>query len=209
LDKSIYNAWSDAVKIAFRFNSYNALTLKVIIDNYLIKPTFPARLYHPRNSIRQIPGVWDKISHPVMVQDLTLDDIEHKILRVEFNEPRIHMAIVCASIGCALLRNEPYYDYSLKDQFYGQTFRFLQDHDKFAIDRYQSTVHLSPYFKWFGEDFIKTYGTEIRFTKHNKAERASLNFISAYLNEGDKTYLLKAQYKINYLGYDWSLNEQK
>ncbi|MBN1635201.1 MAG: DUF547 domain-containing protein [Deltaproteobacteria bacterium] len=88
------HAWSEADKIAFWVNSYNALTLKAIIDTYPIKPTFPARLYHPHNSIRQIPGVWDKISHPVIGQDLTHNDIEHKILRVEFNEPRIHMAIV-------------------------------------------------------------------------------------------------------------------
>ena len=62
LDSLAFDAWSENNKIAFWINAYNALTLKSIIDNYPIKPTFPARLIHPHNSIRQIPGVWDKTS---------------------------------------------------------------------------------------------------------------------------------------------------
>jgi hypothetical protein len=63
LDPEEFNAWSESHKIAFLINAYNGLTLKSIIDNYPIKPIFPAKYVHPHNSIRQIPGVWDKITH--------------------------------------------------------------------------------------------------------------------------------------------------
>ena len=61
LDRRLFDKWEENEKIAFWVNAYNSLTLKVIIDNYPIKPTFPASLKYPKNSIRQIKGVWDKI----------------------------------------------------------------------------------------------------------------------------------------------------
>jgi len=91
LNTESYEKWSDKKKIAFWLNIYNGLTLKAIIDNYPIKSSFfKARLY-PKNSIRQISGVWDKLKFNVMGQNMTLDEIEHKTLRKNFDEPRIHM----------------------------------------------------------------------------------------------------------------------
>ena len=206
LDSLAFDAWSENNKIAFWINAYNALTLKSIIDNYPIKPTFPARLIHPHNSIRQIPGVWDKTTHTVMGKDLTLDKIEHDILRRQFTEPRIHMALVCASMGCAKLLNEPYTGPRLVDQLEDQTVAFLSHPDKFRIDKVGKAVLISPYFKWFGQDFIYSYGTDKDFSGHNENERAALNFIYAYMGEKEKSFLKSFDYTIEYLDYNWSLN---
>ena len=100
LDPNGCSKWNDREKIAFWLNAYNAFTLKAIIDNYPIKPDFFKSMYYPRNSIRQISGVWDKMTFKVMAKDYTLEHIEHKILRKEFDEPRIHKAMVCAAMGC-------------------------------------------------------------------------------------------------------------
>jgi len=209
LSPEVYNGWSDKEKIAFWINAYNALTLEAIIDRYPIKSSFVASLRFPKNSIRQIPGVWDELKFSVMGSEMTLDEIEHARLRRTFSEPRIHVALVCAAMGCPSLRNEPFTADRLDAQLDDQADRFLKDSEKFRIDRNKGKVHLSSIFKWFGDDFKSAYGTDTGFTGHERAERAVLNFISERLIEPDADYLAKGEYKIEYLDYDWSLNEQK
>jgi hypothetical protein len=208
LDRSRYNAWNDKQKIAFWINAYNALTLKAIIDHYPIQASFVGALRFPKNSIRQIDGVWDKIRFRVIGTRMTLNEIEHKTLREDFNEPRIHMALVCASMGCPILRNEPYAGARLDAQLEDQTKRFLSKKDKFRIARAEGEVYLSPIFKWFGEDFVKTYGTNETFRGHDRELRAVLNFVSRHLDEQARAYLETGRYDVSFLDYDWSLNEQ-
>ena len=209
LSPEVYNGWSDKEKIAFWINAYNALTLEAIIDRYPIKSSFVASLRFPKNSIRQIPGVWDELKFRVMGGEMSLDEIEHARLRRTFSEPRIHVALVCAAMGCPSLRNEPFTADRLDAQLDDQADRFLKNSEKFRIDRNEGNIHLSSIFKWFGDDFKSAYGTDTRFTGHERAERAVLNFISERLIEPDADYLAKGEYKIEYLDYDWSLNEQK
>jgi hypothetical protein len=143
LEPEDYQTWSDEERIALWINAYNALTLKAILDHYpLNESSFRTRKF-PRNSIRQISGVWDKIKFPVMGKGITLDHIEHKILRKEFQEPRIHMALVCAARGCPPLRQEPYKAEMLNDQLDDQARRFLSSDKNFSIDKKQRLVYLS------------------------------------------------------------------
>jgi Protein of unknown function, DUF547 len=209
LEPSRYEKWDRKDKIAFWLNVYNGLTLKAIIDHYPIKASFFKSLIYPKNSIRQIPGVWDKIRFDVMGQDLTLGHIEHKILRVKFAEPRIHMAMVCAAMGCPPLRNEPYVGAKLDEQLDDQARRFLANPAKFRIDRGEGRLYLSPIFKWFAEDFVKHYAPKSNVAGHDRQESAVLNFIASYLPEADKNYVLGGKYDVKYLKYDWSLNEQQ
>lgn len=207
LNPSVYDSWEEKQKLAFWINVYNALTIKAIIDNYPIKATFFRSLRFPSNSIRQIPGVWDRIAFNVMGNRMTLDQIEHETLRAKFHEPRIHMALVCAALGCPLLRNEPYFAEKLDAQLNDQTKSFLGNPEKFRIDRKAGTVHLSSIFKWFGQDFEKQYGTTEKLSRFQGPERSVLNFISGYLNPVDRTYLETGVFSTDYLKYDWSLNE--
>ena len=208
IDPVEYEKWSDAQKVAMWINAYNGLTLQAIINHYPIKSSFISSLRYPRNSIRQISGVWDKLEFVVMGRKRTLDSIEHSTLRQRFNEPRIHMALVCAAMGCPPLRNQPYRADGLDAQLDDQARRFLSDPLKFRIDRDKKLVYMSSIFKWFGDDFIKTYGTE-DFAGHGAAERAVLNFISKHLTDSDRRYLRTQKYRIKYFSYDWSLNEQR
>ncbi len=209
IQEADYNQWSESEKIAFLINVYNFLTLKVIVDNYPIKPSFFSSLRFPKNSIRQISGVWDKIQFTVIGKKMTLDHIEHEILRKQFNEPRIHMALVCAAMGCPSIRKEPYSVGKFDIQFEDQTRRFINDSSKFRIDKQKNHIYLSSIFKWFGEDFIQRYGTNEAFSNHNEQERAVLNYIAQYLSPLEYDFLLTESYVISYLDYDWSLNEQK
>jgi len=209
LSQSRYDNWDDKAKIAFWLNAYNGLTLKAIIDNYPIKASFLRSRIYPKNSIRQIPGVWDELKFAVMGQKITLEHIEHKILRIRFNEPRIHMALVCAAMGCPPLRPEPYIGDQLDQQLDDQTRRFLGHREKFRIDRSKDVVHLSPIFKWFAEDFVRKYAPARNLGRHDDKTSAVLNFLAGYLDEKDEQYIRTGDFKVKYLDYDWTLNERQ
>ena len=160
---AIFEKWPEKDKIAFWSNAYNALTLEAIVDHYPIRATGLKSLLYPENSIRQIPGVWDKLKFGILGRELTLDAIEHSILREKFEEQRIHLALVCAARGCPQLRNEPYDGAKLDEQLDDQARRFFADPAKFRLDRDKATVFLSPIFKWYGQDFVKRYGNTANF----------------------------------------------
>ncbi|KAF0124828.1 MAG: hypothetical protein FD189_2130 [Elusimicrobia bacterium] len=186
-----YEAWARADKTAFWLNAYNAYTIKAILDHYPIKPNWRASLRYPGNSIRQIPGVWDKLNFKVMGRELTLDGMEHDILRKEFNEPRAHMALVCASLGCPVLRPQPYTGAALDAQLDDQTRRFLADPAKFRLDKEKGVAWFSPIFKWFAQDF----------------RPSAAAFMARHVSAEDRAFLEAGKFKAKWLDYDWALNE--
>ncbi|MDY7013471.1 MAG: DUF547 domain-containing protein, partial [Cyanobacteriota bacterium] len=190
-----YESWTEQEKIAFLVNAYNSLTLQAIIENY------------PTESIRNIPGVWKFLKFQVLGKPMTLDEIEHQVLRKEFNEPRIHMALVCAAMSCPRLLQEPYLGETLDSQLDKNTRVFLDDERNFKIEPEEGKVSVSSIFDWFGQDFEPTYGTEDKFTSFGSKERAVLNFVSNYLEEEQVAKIEQAE-NFGYLDYDWSLNRQ-
>ncbi|MEL6815146.1 MAG: DUF547 domain-containing protein [Cyanobacteria bacterium J06598_3] len=191
-----YESWSEADQIAFLINAYNSLTLKSIIDESPIK-----------NSIKDIIGVWRFKKHGLLEDKQTLNNIEHDILRANFNEPRIHAALVCAAISCPYLRQEPFTGENLDAQLDDQSKIFISRPEAFEIDRANNEVKLSAIFDWFGEDWVLSYATTEGFAGSD-SQRAVLNFISGYLSEADSEYLKAGGYTISYSDYDWSLNRQ-
>jgi len=210
LKPQVYDTWPEDAKVAFWLNAYNALTLKLIITHYPIQTSFPARLLYPDNSIRQIKGAWTDIKWDVMGRQVTLDYIEHDALMKNFDEPRIHAALVCASMSCPPLRAEPYEGERLAAQLDDQARRFLADPQKgLRIERDTSRIYLSSIFDWFGDYFVKKFGTDSSFAGQSKNERAVLNFVSGYVSAEDRQYLQTQKYTVKFMSYDWSLNEQK
>ena len=208
LTRQEYDAWSRSEQIAFWINAYNALTLKLIIDHYPIEPGLVAGEIYPASSIRQIPGAWTKVQFLVMGEKMTLGEIEHQQLRATFNQPEIHVALVCAAMSCPPLRNEPYVGARLDQQFDDQARRFLAGQGNFRVDRDAGVVYLSSIFSWFGEDFTSGYRADFGFGEHDDNVRAVLNYVSRYVSEADARDLLAGQFTVAYLDYDWSLNEQ-
>ncbi|MEO0848664.1 MAG: DUF547 domain-containing protein [Cyanobacteria bacterium J06648_1] len=191
-----YASWTEAEQIAFLTNAYNSLTLQSIID----RDPLP-------ESIRDIPGVWKRRKFAVAGQEMTLDNIEHDILRQDFNEPRVHVALVCAAISCPPLRNEPYLAATLDAQLSDQTAKFASSPHGLSIEREDQQVYLSSIFKWYGQDYEPTYGVKDEF-KGNGKQRAVLNQFSPFLDSAEQTFLKQEDYKVRYLDYDWSLNQQ-
>lgn len=213
IEQTTYDGWSEDEQLALWINAYNAITLKYIIDNYPIeKGGIISGAMYPANSIRQISGVWDTLKSAVVGKERTLEAIEHEILRTQFDEPRIHVAIVCASVSCPPLRNEAFAADRLDEQLADQSRQFLASDNNFRIERAdggkKGRVLLSAIFDWFGGDFVNGYAEDGPVSGHSTKERAVLNFVSAYIGEADARYLATESYGIGYQKYDWSLNER-
>ena len=197
----VFKGWEKNQQLAYLINLYNAATLKLIVNHY------------PVERIKDIGGFfkgpWSQPVVKLFGDSITLNTLEHGIIRTDYDEPRIHLALVCAARGCAPLRGEAYTAEKLDAQLDDQGRLFLSNPLKFQIDRPHHTVYLSPIFKWYGKDFTRQFTPQSGFKKINKTERAVLNYCSRYLSDPDSQFLAAGGYSVRYLDYDWSLNERK
>ncbi len=204
-----FEGWSEAERIAYLINAYNAFMMKNVIDNYPIKArSFFSmdRHVYPNNSVRQIKGVFDGIRHRAAGEELTLDDIEHGRLRTDYNEPRIHFALVCAAMSCPPLREEAYRGDILDEQLDDQGRAFLNDPRENRLERERGRVHLSKIFDWFGDEFLQ-FTPESGYQGDDKV-RGVLAFVSRYLLDRDVEFLMNGDYRVEFESYDWTLNDQ-
>ena len=176
-------------RIAFWINTYNALTIQGMIEFYPLKSI--------KDKVSRFFGynIWDDYKIKVDGKERSLNDIEHKILR-KMGEPRIHFALVCASIGCPKLSQGAYGGKDLDDQLADQARTFLNDAGKTRLDLKDGTAHLSKIFDWFEDDF-------------GGSDDSVLKFIAPYRPEKERGALLSGKVDIEYLEYDWSLNDQE
>lgn len=200
VSEATFNAWPASEQLAFLINLYNAATLKLIFDHY------------PITSIKKIgnffKGPWDQPVVRLFGKTITLDNLEHDIIRKDYREPRIHMALVCAAKGCPPLRREAYVAEKLDAQLDERSRVFLSSPSGLRIDRDKKTVYFSSVFKWYGKDFVAGFSPQSGFSGLNETERAVAHFCSGYLSETDADYLKEGGYSVKYLDYDWSLNEK-
>lgn len=177
--------WTEKQKMAYWINAYNAFTVKLIVKHY------PVESIKDIGSTIQIPFVntpWQFKFFSIGGEEMKLDEIEHKILRKQFDDPRIHFALVCASYSCPRLLNEAYTAEKLDKQLDNQARHFLANKNKNKISADKPV--LSKYFTWYKGDFT---------------EKMSL---IEYLNQYAPVKINKDA-DISYMDYNWSLNEQK
>ncbi len=174
--------WNVSERMAYWINAYNAFTVKLIVDHY------PVSSIRDIGSQIQIPFVlspWDIKFITINEKQMDLNNIEHGVLRKEFNDPRIHFAIVCASKSCPRLRNEAYQAEILEKQLEEQAHDFFSDSTKNVIR--PEKVKVSKIFSWFKSDFTK--------------DEELIEFIDRYTELS-----LNSDTEISHLQYDWSLN---
>ena len=196
------DGWSREEQLAFWMNAYNAFTLKSIVDHYPIQGSWFS--LHPRNSIRQIDGVWDERTWDAAGRAVTLDDLEHVILRPTFGEPRIHFAINCASISCPPLRPEPYRADDLDSQLQDSSRLFLGSAQGVEVDG--TTLRVTSILDWYGDDFIEGY-TDVAPAGGTDKERAILGAVIRHGPSAAATLAKSGNASLRFLAYDWSLND--
>jgi len=177
-------------KLALLINLYNALTIQQVLATYPIDSICPTILGVPnwlafwRFFNRQ---VFDLKGTP-----LSLNAIEHGILRKQFKEPRLHFALVCASMGCPLLRNEAYLPDIVEAQLETDANNFIHNTDKVLFDQDSGILYCSKIFKWYAKDFLLVADSIPAY-------------IGQYLTEYPEVSRALA---VQYLPYCWDLNRQ-
>jgi hypothetical protein len=209
LSRKDYDSWSRNDKIASWINAYNLELVKIILDNYPIESNRFMRLFWPPNSIRHIKGIWDEHKFIIMDEEFTLRALENRYFVNEFNEPRALLAISYASISAPPLRNEAYCGKDLSAQLDEQVKKFLSRPQNFKINRDSGLVSISSILSpsWQGGKFISKYGTDLKFKSQEPTVRAVLNFLTKYVPQQDVDYLETANFTIEYINYDWTLND--
>jgi len=171
-------------KLVFWINTYNILAAKMVADRFPIKSIKDAGSF--------FSSVWKKPAGRVAGKQRTLNEIEHEILR-KMDEPRIHVAIVCASVSCPDLRLETFKVENLNEQLDDQMRMFLQSPEKgMRLDKKNNRVYISSIFKWFRDDFESRGGV--------------LKFISKYISSEAAKELTDSRYDVSYLEYNWGIN---
>jgi hypothetical protein len=192
-----FDGWKRDEREAFLINAYNAWTVELILTKY---PDL--------ESIRDLGGIfssaWKQSIATLLGKKRTLDDIEHGLLRGApgFNEPRIHFAVNCASIGCPALRPEAYTAARYDEQLEDQTQRFLSDRSRNRYSSESDELELSSLFKWYADDF-----------KHSGSKLdAPASFIAHYADQFSDDAAVQQRIRADdieheFLDYDWALND--
>lgn len=188
-----FDAWNREQQMAFLINAYNAFTIELVLTRY-------PDLRSIKDLGSFVQSAWKKKFFSLLGEPRHLDWIEHEQLRPRYADPRVHTAIVCASIGCPALRPEAFTAPRLDAQLEDGMTRFLGDRTR---NRYQNgQLEVSQIFKWFREDFEKGH----------KGFRTVRDVFARYasqltpLPEGQAALKAKTV-PIGYLDYDWALND--
>jgi len=209
LDPNTYQRWSRDEKLAFWINVYNVKMLETITRNYPIESSWWLRLTWPPDDIRHIRGIWTEFKLLVMDEEFTLGEVERRIFQKTFDDPRVYLAVTYASRSSPSLRREPYRGPDLDRQLEEQVKQFLASPQGLQIDRRGMVVRLSAIFKptWRGAEFVPRYGTDKKFKTCDPETRAVLNFVTGYLPREDVYFLEAENYSIEYMNFDWRLND--
>ena len=168
-------------KLVYYMNAYNALAMKGILDGRSPSNFISRHLFFKSAKFKLAGG------------ETNLHSIEHEILR-KLDEPRIHFAIVCASVSCPEIRRDAFTAAKLEEQLDDNKHRFVNDPTRNHFDKKEKIAYLSQIFKWFAEDFEKSAGS-------------AQKFIAKYVSDADVAKELAADgYKVKHLDYDWNLN---
>lgn len=210
LDPNVYQGWPEEEKLALWINTYNLKMLEVIVRNYPIQSSWWLRLTWPPSDIRHIDGIWSHYRFIVMDEEFTLGEVERRLFRQTFGDPRAYLALTYTTRSGPSLRRRPYQGLELDRQLDEQVKAFLASDRGFRIDRDEGVVFLSALFKpsWRGKEFIGRYGTQKKFKNHPPETRAVLNFLTRYISEDDVYFLEVENYTLAYMNFDWRLSDR-
>jgi hypothetical protein len=199
LTKADYDRLKKEDKLAFLINAYNAYTVEIILTKY---PDL--------KSIRDIGNfakkTWSIKFFNLLGEERNLDNVEHDMIRAPgaFDDPRIHMAVVCASVGCPALRPDAFVGATLDTTLEDSVKRFLKDKTRNRFNATNGKLEVSKIFDWYKGDFEKglkgVTSREQFFGKY--ADLLAADAVGQQILKDGKA-------SISFLDYDWSLNDKK
>ncbi len=168
---------SRAAQKAFWINAYNLLVIHTVVQ------------FYPIRSPKDVPGFFSGKKHRVAGRQLTLDQIEHDILRKQYPDPRLHFVLVCAAKGCPFIIPEAFVPDRLEAQLEKRARVIINDDRYVRVDPAAKTVHMSEIFNWYRGDFLRQ-------------AKSLIDYLNRYRRKP-----IPEDYRIRFIPYDWSLNE--
>jgi hypothetical protein len=194
-----FNRFGKPQQQAFLINAYNAFTVELVLTRY-------PNLKSIRELGTLLTSPWKPKWIALLGVKVSLDDIEHEMLRRRgrYDEPRVHFAVNCASIGCPMLREEAFVADRLDGQLAQQAQRFMADRTRNRFNAQRDRLELSRIFDWYGEDF--------RLGHQGIDSLAGFAAVHAELLAdvpADRDRVRSGKVDIAFLDYDWSLNDAR
>jgi hypothetical protein len=176
-----------------------------VIDHYPIQQR--SREY-PANSIRQIPGAFERNTYRLAGKTVTLDQIEQTVLPA-FHDPRVFFALGRGAVGSGRLRSEAYTPAKLEQQLAEDTSECASRSQCIQIDAAQNVMRVSSIFSWRRDQFIEAYADKARtgFANRSPVERAVIAFVDPRMLNAEQDFLKQNTFKVEYMPFDWSLND--
>lgn len=183
-------------QLAFWINAYNAFTIKAICEKYPVKSINELHFGGLYIGTLLKKTVWDKQFIVIHGEQMSLNHIEHEIVRPLFHDPRAHFALVCASVSCPPLRSEAFEGAKLNEQLEDQGRVFFSETYKNYFDAERKEAHLSKILDWYAKDF-------------GEDDAAVLRFVARFLPADLAGQILSdpQAWRVRYTDYDWNLNE--
>ncbi len=197
VSRATFDRWTAPQQQAFLINAYNAFTVELILARY-------PNLQSIKDLGSLFTNPWKREWVQLLGATRSLDGIEHGMLRKPgvYDDPRVHFAVNCASVGCPMLREEAFEAASLEAQLVQQTQRFMADRTRNRWNNKRGRLELSKIFDWYGEDF--RHG----FKGISSLEQLVADHANALADEpADRQNLRSGRFAIDFLDYDWSLND--
>lgn len=197
--ETTFAAWSKPQQMAFLINAYNAFTVELILTRW-------PKLESIKDLGSFLQSPWKPKAVPLLGAKVSLDDIEHEMLRARgrYDDPQVHFAVNCASIGCPALREEAFDAVRLETQLDEQALRFMSDRSRNRYNTARGRLEVSKIFDWFGEDF--------------RLGHRGIGSLSAFMaryaealadSPADRERVRAGKVEIGFLDYDWKLNDAK
>jgi Protein of unknown function, DUF547 len=204
VSQATYDKWPKEQQLAFWINAYNAFVLQTIVDHY---PIHGRSADYPANSVRQIPGAFEKLPHRVLGKSMTLDEIEKSL--AEFKDPQALLALGRGAIGGGRLHSEAYTSQRIAEQLKAVAGECVQRKECVQVDTTSATLSVSPLFSWREAMFVEALGgAELKdYPGRSPIERAVLRLIEPYLLPTEQEFLKQNTFKVAYHKFDWRLND--
>jgi hypothetical protein len=202
-----YEGWSRDEKAAFWVNAYNTFVLRTVVNSYPIRGRSKQ---YPANSIRQIPGAFERLTHRAAGRSVTLDQISKTILP-EFGEPRLYLALGRGAVGSGRLRSEAYTGSRLAEQLEAVAKDCIDRAECSILDRETGELSVTAIFSWHDDEFIKAYAKQGDadgvYKGRSPIELAIVQFLEPNLFPRERAFLRQNTFRVKYTTFDWRLND--
>jgi hypothetical protein len=192
-------------QLAFWINAYNAFVLRTVIDHYPINGRAAA---YPKNSIRQVPGAFEKRPFRAAGRTVTLDQIEKDII-APLGDARALLALGRGALSGGRLRSEAFTAERLEAQLEATARESIDRHELVSIDRANGVLSVNPVFSWREAAFVQSYAGRAApaFAQRSPLERAVLGLIGPLALQTELDFLEQNQFTMKFHDFDWRLND--